>query len=250
MQDVRVAGKEYMKKRREDDDPQVRRIEVMTRDLCVLRMIGEQYALRLDQLQHYLADYSPAPYKLKAPRRLSADTTRDWRARMRSLGVIEEAKVFHQQPLYLWLTSDGLKLTHLDFKPLKPASDSLDHCYWCTQVRRFLAERRPESIWKAERFLRQHAVRTQREQRGEGRASPSSEVPDAHVETDRGVIAIEVELSRKSPQRLVEILRERTHAYYTVWYFCSPDARRGVEQARAQLAESSQDKVKVYDLPE
>jgi hypothetical protein len=96
----------------------------------------------------------------------------------------------------------------LEHKYLKPALVTLLHLYYCGEVRLFLAKRRPGEIWTPERQLRsEHAQKV----KGQSRLGP--DVPDAHLTTKRGTLAIEIELSDKKQARLENILAWRAGQY-------------------------------------
>ena len=110
---------------------------------------------------------------------------------MKAIEAIEMEKPYRAQPAFLWLRPAGLRLVELDFKYVKPATSTLNHLYWCSQVRLFLAERRPDDAWRSERYLRREHAQATKEKR------PNPDLPDAHLLTQRGPLAIEVELTDK-----------------------------------------------------
>lgn len=221
-----------------------RQVQLTERDLQVLRWIGEQTAARADQIAHLLAQQ--AGPGIQTPGQLSESATRVWRTRMKALGAVKEARGFHNEPSYLWLTGKGLRLAGLDFKPLEPALTSFKHLYWCNEVRLFIAARRPEARWISERELRSEHAQASREKR------QVPDIPDALVETRNGVAAVEVELTDKQHSRLTRLVRRRANdqRYYTVWYFCSEETHERVARAREELAEAQRAKIKIYTLPE
>ncbi len=221
-----------------------RQVQLTKRDLQVLRWIGEQTAVRVDQVARLLAQQ--AGPGIQTSGQLSESATRVWRTRMKALGAVKEARGFHNEPGYLWLTGKGLHLAGLDYKPLEPALTLFKHLYWCNEVRLFIASRRPEARWISERALRSEHAQESHERR------QSPDIPDALVETKSGVIAVEVELTDKQQSRLIRLLRRRANdqRYYTVWYFCSSETRERVTRARAQVPETQREKIRIYDLPQ
>jgi hypothetical protein len=218
-----------------------RRVELTERDLTTLSFIGEQYAARLDQIQRLLG--SQAGPGAQTPGILSESAARVWVSRMKAIDAVEMEKPYRAQPSYLWLRPAGLRLVELDFKYLKPAISTLNHLYWCNQVRLFLAERRPHDVWQSERFLRREHAQATKEKR------PNPDLPDAHLLTQRGPLAIEVELTDKHQVRLNEVVKKRANTYYTTWYFCGSETRRLVERARLALPQDLQERIQIYDLP-
>jgi hypothetical protein len=99
-------------------------------------------------------------------------------------------------------------------------------------------------MWRSERYLRREHAQATKEKR------PNPDLPDAHLLTQHGPLAIEVELTDKHHVRLNEVIKKRVTAYYTTWYFCSKETRRLVERARAELSQELQQRIQVYDLPQ
>ncbi len=223
-----------------EEKPRRRRVELTPRDLDTLRWVGEQGVVRADQLQKLLARQAGAG--IQNPSVLSDRATRVWRQRMREIGAIGEAKVYHREPPYLWLTSAGMQVAGLDLKATKPAPSTLHHLYWCNQVRLMIEAQRPGDRWISERQLRREHGQATRERR------TAPDLPDAHVVTPRGIIAIEVELSPKQSNRLLALLRSRTSKYYTVWYFVSGETKGLVEDIVARLDDAAKNKVQVISL--
>jgi hypothetical protein len=220
-----------------------RRVELTERDMTTLKWIGEQYAAAFNQLQRILG--SQAGAGAQTPGMLSESATRVWLTRMKALGVIETDRPFKALPAFVWLRPAGLQLAGLDFKYLKPSVVTLYHLYWCNEVRLFLARRRPDDQWVPERQLRsQHAQAG----KGQARRSQRPDLPDAHLITEKGPLAIEIELSDKQAARLEGILARRANQFYTTWYFCSKGARSRVEAARAKLSSQLQQRIGIYDL--
>jgi hypothetical protein len=218
-----------------------RRVQLTKRDLSVLLFIGEQYVIRFDQLQRLLG--KQAGLGLQTPGMLSESAARVWVARMKAIKAIEQEKPYRAQPAYIWLTRAGLRLAHLDFKPLRPATSTLNHLYWCNQARLFMEARRPGEVWVSERRLRSEQAQAIRQRRGR-----QPETPDAHLLTQKGTIAIEIEISDKQAARLVELLRRRATEYYTVWYFCSNETQKRVESAKKELISEIRERIQIYSL--
>jgi hypothetical protein len=218
-----------------------RRVELTERDLYALRWIGEQYAVAFNQLQRILG--SQAGAGVQTPGILSESAARVWLTRMKALDVIESAKPFRALPTFVWLRPAGLRLAGLDFKHLKPALTTLNHLYWCNQARLYMAAKRPTDVWVSERQLRsEQAAQAAKNQRRR------PELPDAHLVTQKGKIAIEIELTDKQAARLLGLVRRRAIEYYTVWYFCTLQTKGRVEAAKKELAADVRERVQIYDI--
>jgi hypothetical protein len=102
-------------------------VKITERDLSVLRFIGEQYAVRQDQLARLL--------KRPAGGALSESATRAVLTRWEKAGLTDSRKVIAGEPRFVWLTRRGLDEAGLSFKPWAPTAASLAHIYWTNQVR-------------------------------------------------------------------------------------------------------------------
>jgi hypothetical protein len=223
-------------------EQQTHQVQVTTRDLSVLRVIGEQYAVRFDQLQKLLgAQAGRGKNPVRTPGVLSLRAVRDWVSRMEAIEAVQTHKPYRGQPPYLWLTGMGLALAGLDFAPMRPAVSTFTHLYWCTQARLFMSVRRAEDVWIGERQLR-------REHAQVAHGKKQKDVPDAHLQTAKGVIAIEIELTAKQADRTRVIVRQRAAEYYTVWYFCGLETFARIEAAKQQLPVEMRERVHVYSL--
>lgn len=208
-------------------------IKITERDLAILRFVGEQYAVRMDQLARLL--------KRPAEGSLSDSATRAVVARWEKAGLTSSRKVIADEPRFVWLTRSGLHEVGLAFKPWAPTVVSLAHLYWTNQVRLYVEHRHPELVWKPERQMRMgKAVQTISE--------PSSHIADAELHTPRTVVGVEVELTSKSAPRREAIMRILTDSYPTVWYFAPPNVLGCLERTRESLDTSRRERVRIYPL--
>src|SRR5438046_655608 len=105
------------------------------RDRACLIWIGQQYAIRLDQLRRLLYRYTPEPdrYKLKPDTdALSLDRTYDHIKKWLALSLIEKKTILHGDKAWLWLSREGLRFCNLSFTygDGAPASSRLSHLYY------------------------------------------------------------------------------------------------------------------------
>jgi hypothetical protein len=206
-------------------------IKITERDLSVLRFIGEQYAVRADQLARLL--------KRPDDGALSESGTRAVLTRWEKAGLSASRKVTADEPKFIWLTRKGLDEVGLAFKPWTPTAVSLAHIFWANQVRMHTEARHPACSWRPERELR----------KGRGMqtisASQNHEV-DAEIHLPEGVVAVEVELTAKSVERRRAIMAEVAARYATVWYFAPPNVAALLEETAGSIAEG--DRVRIYAL--
>ncbi|HEU5380728.1 MAG TPA: hypothetical protein VFV38_35340 [Ktedonobacteraceae bacterium] len=135
------------RKRRRDCGPRL-----TPRDLAILRWMGEQYALRFDQIQRLLARFSPEA--TRTPGRVSESTARHTIDRWELAGLVVYRKILADEPGYCWLTPAGLRTIGLPFRALTPQPYSFPHIFQCAQARMRLTEQYPGWSWRSERWLR------------------------------------------------------------------------------------------------
>jgi len=216
------------------------------RDLFSLRVVGEQYVVRLSLLADILTVFDGAP--------VSADAARKVASRWHRARLAEVAPILAGQGSHVWLTPYGIDQVGLDYKPWVPSAVGLPHADAVTAVRIAL-EALPEGRWIAERTLRQGISRSA--------GSKTAHLPDGELQGAFGRVAIEVELTAKTIERTRKILAGLTSRrggysedeepseglrYAQVRYFTSTDARSVVEQAKARLPDDLAARVRIEQL--
>lgn len=217
-------------KRERSDKGSVRLTE---RDISSLLWIGEQYAIRLDQLARLLGR--------AACRTVSESTTRVAVGRWRRAGLARSRKVTVREPGFVWLTRRGLREVGLSFKNWEPSASTAAHIYWTNQVRLHVESRHPEFEWRPEREMRAgRSLQTI--------SDVSSHVADAELHADASVVGVEVELTSKSNPRRESIMRSLADRYATVWYFAPPDVLRLLERTAGALDPDRRERLRIYPL--
>lgn len=199
-------------------------VRCSARDLELLRIVGEQYALSLPQLAR-LMDCS-----LHAARWLRSRWERAGWARGRAMLVGE--------PVFVWLTRRGQRLAGLDYSVWRPNPGALAHIAALTDVRLYVMERYVGATWVCERELHRELA-----------SDPGGRQrhrPDGLVVLDGREVAVEVELTLKRRARLERIMRELVARYGSVSYFAAPSPRRTLEQLAAEVGGG---RVQVLGLP-
>lgn len=208
-------------------------IRLTDRDLLTLRWIGEQYAVRLDILQRLLG--RDTQQATKEPDIVTESTARRVIGRWKAEGLVESRKFFFGKPEWVWLSTAGLSQMNLVYRTWSPKVSTLDHFHSVNQVRLRIEKGYEESfVWRGERELR----RRYRDER-------SIHVPDAELLHEAGVIGIEVELTQKSQNRLVDITDKLAQQYEQVWYFVNQTTEASVRDATAHFGEG---KFHLYDI--
>lgn len=207
-----------------------------------MRILGQSGALRYDQVQRWFARLSPEPGRMKLPGKLSAERTRKILRPWLDEELFYYRVIFARQKAWLWLSQKGLKYTGLNLRYYEPSPASLPHLHAVNEVRLLLADRRPGDTWRSERELRVELNSTTGETR--------RHLPDAELCTDKGIIAIEVELTIKAEKRLREILLDlaSNNRYYTIWYFCSNQVHQALAKEIEKLPPKARTMFRLYDL--
>jgi hypothetical protein len=200
------------------------------RDLEALRWVGEQYACRLDQLQVLLG-------RLGGREALSASAARSVVGRWERLGLAARASFIAGEPSWVWLTRAGLRQAGLPFRVAAPKPWTLPHTAAVNRVRLFVEPRRPGARWRPERELRAAGA-------GDGHPVPDAEIHDA----GGNVIAVEVELSPKSPARRRRVMQALVARYDAIWYFASAACWVAVHDAVCHVPPQLADLVRIYAL--
>ncbi len=213
--------------------------------LC-LQWIGEQGGAQFGQVQKILARLSPNPEKLAVPGMLSVQRTRKKIAKWKQEGLIESRTFLANERGWLWLTKPGQEFSGLgDLRFYEPKLESLRHHYYVNQARLYIEQQRPGDTWKSERLIRyeQPALST-------GKKAPH--IPDGLLMKASGdiIAAIEVELTPKKKERILQILRELSSAYHRTWYFVAQPAWAVIEAALSQLPEQRRKTVQLLSVEE
>lgn len=238
------------------------RNEIPTRlDAALLRFVAVMYAVQLDQLATLLANNGVPPDQAQ-------DRAREVVERWQATGYADTGKLTRGEP-WVWATRRALDALSLRARLVKPSVGRLRHTHAVTDVRlaveRTASWRLGRASWRAERLIRN----------GQSFAQ-LGHVPDGEVHWPAGTgrpeagetWAVEVELSRKAPDRIAAIMTEvlaqagagsspagiaapgQRPRYAQLVYVCSPASLHGVLVARAELAPPLAARIEIYDLPE
>jgi hypothetical protein len=192
------------------------------RDLALLRVVGEQYAVTLPQLAVLMGR--------------SVHTARWLRDRWRRAGWVESRTVLAARPVFVWLTRSGSRAAGLDYPGWRPTPGLLAHVEAVTDVRLHVAANDPDARWISERDIPTTTA-------GIGGAHR----PDGLIVADDREIAVEVELTQKSRARARAIVCELVARYPAVVYFVADGLGRLIADLAAEVG---QGRVEVRGLPE
>ena len=169
------------------------------RDGELLGLVGEQYAVTVEQLALLIGR--------------SFRTGRWLRDRWLRAGWVESRQLVSGGPAFLWLSSQGARVAVSPYRRWQPNPALLSHIEAVTDVRLLLERRLGLGVWECERGLAKAAW---------SRSQPRPHLPDGVLATSQGRIAVEVELSLKSRARLEAIIAGLGERYERVWYFAVP----------------------------
>jgi hypothetical protein len=194
-------------------------VRVSPRDVELLRVVGEQYAVTVPQLARLMGRSEHAAVWL--------------RKRWQRAGWVEGRALLVGRPVFVWPTRAGLEVAGLPYKPWAPSPGALAHVEAVTAVRLWLDARGHGWEWVPERELvREHGRQGHR--------------PDALVLADGQQVPVEVELAQKKRERLEAIVRGHLAAHPTVWYFAAPAPKRVLDELAAGLGG---ERLQVLPLP-
>lgn len=212
------------------------------RDLVVLPWIGEQYAVRLDQL-HALLSRQPLG-TTKENGRVAQTTVRHCLERWRRTGVAQYMALMVGEPGWVWLTREGQRLAGLEYPFWTLSLSHLDHLYASTQARLWVETQLPEAWWRSERALRSEQAWVE----AGGRLGHR---PSAEVLIEGQARAVEVLTVWHQPQRVRATLPKLLARYPGgCWYFVTPRAQPGLLQMLAELEPALRARVRVIVLAE
>lgn len=211
------------------------------RDRELLRYVGRHGAVSIEHVMAALGVGRTAAY-----RRVQACAKR---------GLLERLPLLRAEPTLLVATRDGLRYAGLGLPVAVVSPGSVEHWLRCASVALALGEEHGH-----ERVLTERELRVAERIEGKPIASAKlGELPSGHPRLHRPdlavldgerPIAIEVELTPKSPRRLEQILRAWRRASWVaeVRYLCPPGAPwRAVERAIAKTR--AEGRVRIEEAP-
>jgi hypothetical protein len=200
-------------------------VRVSGRDIELLRVMGEQYAVTLPQLAQMMG--------------CSEHAARWLRSRWERAGWAKGRALLVGEPVFVWLTRRGQTLAGVDYSVWRPNPGMLAHIAAVTDVRLHVLDRHPGADWVCERELHRELAGTPGGRRRHR--------PDGLVVIDGREVAVEVELTLKRRGRIEQIMTELVARYGSVTYFATPAPRRALTAVAADLG---RDRVQVLPLPE
>ena len=198
-----VSTEEIVRRRRCDYGS----VKASERDLELLYLVGEQYAVTLPQIARLIGR--------------SVHTARALRDRWKKVGWVDSGQLAVHAPSFVWLTGRGAAGVESPFRAWTPNHGLALHIAAVTDIRLLLEGELRRGEWECERAVAQRVARP---------GSRREHLPDGILHTNDARIAIEVELTLKSRTRLGAIVDDLSFEYDQVWYFAP-------ERVRPTLAE-------------
>jgi hypothetical protein len=193
------------------------------RDGPLLRLVGEQYAVSVEQLAKLMGR--------------SHRTGRWLRDRWVQAGWVESRPLVHGGGSFLWLTPSGIQNADSPYRTWRPNSSMIDHIEAVTDVRLLLEHELTVGDWTCERQLARNAA---------SRAQVRPHLPDGLLDLGSEQIAVEVELNLKSRVRLAAIVEQISEQYDRVWYFAAQPAMHALNKLAAAAPWQN---ITVYSYP-
>jgi hypothetical protein len=178
------------------------------RDLELLGVIGEQYALSLPQLAGLMGR--------------TVHAARWLRSRWEGAGWVRGRALLAGEPVFVWLTRRGQRVAGSEYSLWRPNPGALAHIAAVTETRLWVAERHPGAEWICERELAREAAATA--------GGATAHRPDALVVIDGKEVPVEVELTHKRPARRERIMRELVARYGQAVYFAAEGPRQQLDE--------------------
>lgn len=168
--------------------------------------------------------------------KISSKRTNQLTKRLANDGYLIKERLFHNQSAIYRLTLKGAQLTTLP--PLSKISlGSYHHTIALIIVYLKVLKKYPNCTWIGERYLLN--------QKFESGVGKKGHIADALLRIDDKTVALEIELSLKSVERLLAIIREYgTNMNITeVWYFCSKEVLNKLKKIASHISY-----LKLYNL--
>lgn len=198
-------------------------VRISERDVELLQLVGEQYAITVEQLAKLIG---------------RTERTARWlRDRWRKAGWIESRLLQAGGPSFIWLSRRGSRIALSPFRTWQPNPALAVHIEAVTETRLLLERQLRLGDWQSERALAKTYG---------WRSEARLHLPDAVLDTGEGQVAVEVELSLKSRARLEAIVADLGERYQQVWYFAAP---RLVPTLRELAGRARWQNVRVHHQP-
>jgi hypothetical protein len=189
-------------------------------DLAVLRLIAEQYAVRIDQLARFLDSDGSATAGIVD--------------RLAGRGYIDKRLLLAGQQEWIWLTRRGAGESGTRFPGIRPQAGSLERIAALNEVRLQVARRAPEARWISGRSIL----------REQGRHGPQ---PQAVIEIAGEEHALAVKVGRARSPQTEQRFAETLMARYDVLVVFAGDSRQ--RTLRLLASQRKWPKLFLRDLP-
>jgi hypothetical protein len=204
-------------------------VHVSARDLAALQVVGDHLAVRQADLRLVLGADERA--------------VRAWLARMARAGYVSRQRAVGVTWVLLTMAGNHAAATSDDPLPYSPRPLSTwvaDHATTTLRLRLRLAAEHPEGCWRSERWWR----RRQKLSGGHMR------VPDGSIDFGDHQTAVEVEITRRRPDRYVRIAREYATDVEVAWWYAPAKLEPWLARTWAETPRPPRPVIVVRELPE
>ena len=171
--------------------------------VMIMRLIGEQHAVRLDQLGRFLGSDEDSA------QRVADQLCRD--------GLAKCGLIFHGEGSWIWLTRRGMRFTGLGLEGKDPRVGAMKRIRALNEIRLQIASRAPQARWICGRVVKQRLGRYGHQ-------------PAAVVEIGAERHAIVLAPGRKLYAEAASAVMTHSARYDAVVYFCDPAPRRALRR--------------------
>lgn len=203
------------------------------RDRELVRLVGRHGVMTVEQAMRATGVGRTATYRRAAA--------------LIEAGLLERLDLLRSEPSLLHATREGLRYAKLAMPVAAISAGAIDHSLRCVTAALDLGERYGHDRIRTERdivsreVLEDQALGKIRVGRNREYGTPRFHRPDLIVESEEGLIAVEVELTPKAPSRLAGLLEAWRRAvgsreFLEVRYLCEPgQTRRLVERVTKKV---------------
>jgi hypothetical protein len=212
------------------------------RDYYALKWIGQQGAIRYDQLRRLLGRESPERHDWNAV--LSPSATNNAIDRWEVKRLVNAAHIMPKEPKYSWLSAAGFQFVSLDLPHYSPKRRDMAHLLACNQVRLSIELLNRTDEHEFGNFERCTWI----SQREIQRLDPERKMhtPTAQFNTPmRGRLAIEVITEQEDVEPIMRVYAQSS-AFNEVWYFALGEQLVRLDQIREQIRKSGIDVSKIF----
>jgi hypothetical protein len=207
----------------------IRPLEPWERDILVL--IGEQGAIRVDQLQRFL----------RRPQEAVDEILTEFIVER----LVERQEILYDEPAWVWLTPAAVRASGTGLAAYTPRPSALERVFVINQLRLFYFETVPAGKWISHRLLQKGNKGAPSVPMKGNKGAPSVPIAEFKIGSERH--AVELRLTPANPDYFVEVMKVRCRGYVLVACFCAPTTVDEVQEFKERYGWT---RLVVCNLPE